>query len=112
MLYQLWPPPAPAKRLVGIIVAQAEILATAVPLLIDGQQRDALARHEVELHHLEHEADDELNQALAELYTGITEIPAFVRAKRWSELYEMVEATTNGAEQIAQTLAGIMEQRL
>jgi uncharacterized protein len=112
ILYQLLPAPEPALRLASIIREQAELLTAAVPLLEQGKHRDELERHVAELHRLEHEADDELNRVLASLYEGVTEIPAFVHAMRWGELYGLLEDTTDRAEKVANSMQGIMEQRL
>jgi uncharacterized protein Yka (UPF0111/DUF47 family) len=111
VLYRLLPATEPAQHLAQIIQAQAEIVAASAPLVADGKHREALGRHVAELHRLEHEADEALHQVLAGLYKGVAEIPAFVHARRWGELYEMLEDTTDCAEQIASTLEGIMEQR-
>jgi uncharacterized protein len=112
VLYRLLPAPEAAQRFGSIIQAQAEILAEAVPLLRDGKHRVVVERHVAELHRLEHAADDELDLVLASLYDGVTEIPAFVQAKQWDELYGILEDTTDRAERAANTLQGIMEQRL
>jgi uncharacterized protein Yka (UPF0111/DUF47 family) len=64
------------------------------------------------VYRLEHEADDELHRVLDSLYDGVTEIAAFVHAKHCGELDELLEDTTVRAEKAANTLQGIMEQRL
>ena len=76
---QLLPGAEVAQRLARIIQAQAESLAAAVRLIEHGKHRDALERHVAEIHHLETEADAVLHHGLAELYDGVTAIPASVR---------------------------------
>jgi predicted phosphate transport protein (TIGR00153 family) len=101
-----------AQRLTRFIQAQAESLAAAVRLIDHGQHRDALERHVTEIHRLETEADDVLHHGLAELYDGVTAIPALVRAMNWGEVYALMEDITDRAETVANTLQGIMEQQV
>ena len=80
-----------------------------MPLLEHGgKQAAALRRHVVEIHRLENEADDALNQALATLYDGAVDIPTLVCAIRWGELYGLLEDATDRAEDVANTLEGIV----
>jgi uncharacterized protein len=111
-LYHLLPATEVAKRLTRIIQAQAESLAAAVRLIPQGKHRDALEGHVAEIHRLETEADQVLQQGLAGLYNGVTAIPAFVQAMGWGELYGLLEDTTDRAETVANTLQGIMEQQV
>ena len=101
-----------AQHLTRIIQAQAESLAAAVRLIDHGKHRDALERHVAEIHRLETEADDVLHHGLAELYDGVTAIPALVHAMNWGEVYALMEDTTDRAETVANTLQGIMEQQV
>ena len=111
-LHHLLPATEVAERLTRIIQAQAESLAAAVRLIPQGKHRDALERHVAEIHRLETEADQVLQNGLAELYDGVTAIPAFVHAMGWGELYGLLEDTTDRAETVANTLQGIMEQQI
>jgi uncharacterized protein len=112
VLYHLLPATEVAQRLTRFIQAQAESLAAAVRLIDQGQHRDALERHVTEIHRLETEADDVLHHGLAELYDGVTAIPALVRAMNWGEVYALMEDITDRAETVANTLQGIMEQQV
>ena len=108
-LYRLAEPTEPIRLLARIVQEQAGLLAEAVPLLEHvGKQAPALRRHVVEIHRLENEADDALNQALATLYDGAVDIPTLVRAIRWGELYGLLEDATDRAEDVANTLEGIV----
>jgi uncharacterized protein len=111
-LHHLLPATEVAERLTRIIQAQAESMAAAVRLIPQGKHRDALERHVAEIHRLETEADQVLQQGLAGLYNGVTAIPAFVQAMGWGELYGLLEDTTDRAETVANTLQGIMEQQV
>jgi len=112
VLYHLLPATEVAQRLTRFIQAQAESLAAAVRLIDHGKHRDALERHVTEIHHLETEADDVLHHGLAELYDGVTAIPALVHAMNWGEVYALMEDITDRAETVANTLQGIMEQQV
>jgi len=108
----LLPPTEVAHGLTRIIQAQAESIAAAVRLIEHGKHRDALERHVAEIHRLETEADELLHHGLAELYDGVTEIPALVHAMGCGELYGLMEDATDRAETVANTLQGIMEQQV
>ncbi len=111
-LYHLLPATEVAQQLTRIIQAQAESLAAAVVLIEHGRHREALERHVAEIHRLETEADEVVQQGLARLYDGVTAIPGFVHAMRWGELYGLLEDATDRAETVANTLQGIMEQQV
>jgi uncharacterized protein Yka (UPF0111/DUF47 family) len=110
-LYRLEPPTQFAQRLVAIVHAQAEVLTRAVSLLASADRDDMLSQHLVELHRLENEADDVLNESLATLYDGVVDVPGVVRARQWGELYGLLEGATDRAERVAHTLEGIVGQR-
>jgi uncharacterized protein Yka (UPF0111/DUF47 family) len=107
-LYRLAETTEPARLLARILHEQAEILAIAMPLLTDvGKNGEAIRRHVVEIHRLENEADDVLNEALASLYDDATDIPSMITSIRWGELYGLLEDATDRAEDVADVLEGI-----
>ena len=97
-----------ARVLARIISEQAQILTEVVPMLEHAKGRDAALRHTVEINRLENEADEILNQALAGLYDGATDIPTLIKAIRWGELYQLLEDATDRAEDVANTVEGII----
>ncbi|MGH2535010.1 MAG: DUF47 domain-containing protein [Thermomicrobiales bacterium] len=108
-LYKLGPAREPAKLFVRILTEQAQFVVDAVKVLeFAAKQRDAMLRSVLELHRLENEADDALNQTLADLYDGVTDVPGLIQAIRWGELYALLEDATDRAEDIANTLEGIL----
>lgn len=107
-LYRIDSPDALARSLAGIISEQARLLAETVPLVERAKDSDLLKRQVVVINRLENEADDLLDTALAGVYDGATDIPALIRALRWSELYQKLEEATDKAEDVANTLEGIM----
>lgn len=108
-LYRLEECRDPARLLVQILVEQAEHLETAMGLLEQvSTHGKTLHHHAVETHRLENEADDVLNDALATLYDGVTEVPELIEALRWGELYGMLEDATDRAEDIGNRLEAIV----
>jgi uncharacterized protein Yka (UPF0111/DUF47 family) len=108
-LYRIDHSTEPARLFTRILQEQAEILTGAMPLLANpGKNSAELRRAVVEIHRLENEADDALNQALASLYTGVDDVPGVILSIRWGELYGLLEDATDAAEGIANVLEGIL----
>jgi predicted phosphate transport protein (TIGR00153 family) len=108
-LYKLGPSREPAKLFARILEEQANIIVDAVKVLeLAAKQHEAIRRSVLEIHRLENEADDALNQTMADLYDGVTDVPALIQAIRWGELYALLEDATDSAEAIANTLEGIL----
>jgi uncharacterized protein len=108
-LYKLDERPDAAQLLTRILVEQAELVDTAMTNLPELRQKaQGLRRNAVELHRLENEADDALNNALATLYDGVTEVPELIRSLHWGELYGLLEDATDRAEDIGDRLEGIV----
>jgi predicted phosphate transport protein (TIGR00153 family) len=107
-LYRLTDTKEPARLLARILHEQAARLAEAIPLLANvGKHGDEIRRHVLEIHRLENEADDALNQALATLYDDATDIPSLVACIRWGELFGLLEDATDRAEDVADVLESI-----
>ncbi len=107
-LYKLSDTNESATLLARILHEQSTILAKAVPLLADvPKQGEEIRRHVLEIHRLENEADDTLNQALAALYDGVTEVPSLISRMRWGELIGLLEDATDRAEDVADVLESI-----
>lgn len=107
-LYRLTEPSESAQLLAQILHEQAVSLAKAMPLLADvGKHGEEIRTHVLEIHRLENEADDALNQALAVLYDDVPDIPTLVSRMRWGELYGLLEDATDRAEDVADVLEGI-----
>lgn len=107
-LYKLDDTHESALLLARILHEQAAALAKAMPLLADvGKHSEDIRRHILEVHRLENEADDALNQALATLYDGVTDIPGLITRMRWGELIGLLEDATDRAEDVADVLESI-----
>lgn len=107
-LYRLTGEHESATLLARILHEQTSILAKAVPLLADVPKHgEEIRRHVLEIHRLENEADDTLNQALAALYDNVTDIPGLIARMRWGELIGLLEDATDRAEDVADVLESI-----
>lgn len=108
-LYHLAASPEHARAFARILHEQATMVASAMPLLEDvSRQGVSLRQHAVEIHRLENEADEVLSKALASLYDGVAEIPDLIVAIRWGEIYALLEAATDKAEDVGTMLEGII----
>jgi predicted phosphate transport protein (TIGR00153 family) len=103
-LYRIEKPTPIARNFSKVILEQAEQIARAVPLLEQRSQADLLHQAAQEIHRLENEGDDLLADAIATLYDGVTEVPQLIHAMRWSDLYQLLEDTTDKAEHVATVL--------
>ncbi|HET8845808.1 MAG TPA: DUF47 family protein, partial [Ktedonobacteraceae bacterium] len=107
-LYRIDQPTEQARRLVQIIDQQATLLASTVPLLESRKQWDKLLQCSIDVNRLEGEADEVLDQALAEQFNGVKELDDIVKAIRWGEIYQHLEDAADRAEDIADTLERIV----
>jgi uncharacterized protein len=107
-LYKIERTTEPARLLARIIGEQAQLLAEAIPLLEEAKQHDKLLRIIVDIHRLENEGDEVLSQEMVGIYDDATDIPSLIKAIRWNELYQQLEDTTDRAEDVANTLEGIV----
>jgi len=106
-LYRIEKPTSIACQFSKVILEQAEQIALAVPLLEQRQRAEVLQRATQEIHRLENEGDDLLADAIATLYDGVTEVPQLIHAMRWNDLYQLLEDTTDKAENVATVLNNI-----
>ena len=97
-----------ARQLARLVADQAAVIQRAIPLVEKPKADGALLGHTMEINRLENEGDDLLDEALGTLYDGLTEVPALVKAIRWGELYQGLETATDRAEDVANTLEGIV----
>jgi len=108
-LYRLGRCTESASLLTRILIEQAGHANAAMGLLEEvAKNGETLRHHALEIHRLENEADDALNDTLATLYDGVTEVPALIDAIRWSELYGMLEDATDRAEDVGDRLEAIV----
>lgn len=105
VLYQIPQPTAVARELAGFIVASAEQIVEAMarmPRFIDVEKVC------VEINRLENVADQVYRQAIAALFES--DRPAADLIK-WKEIYEVLEATTDRCEDVADVVEAIALKR-
>jgi uncharacterized protein Yka (UPF0111/DUF47 family) len=95
-----------AIELARIIDRQAEQIHIIVPLLRH-MKRETIVQHCVEINRLENLADGKLRSGLEELFAPAAD-PLHVI--QWKELYELLEAATDKAEDVANVVEGIVLQ--
>jgi len=103
-MYRIEKPTPIACSFSKVILEQSEQIARAVPLLEERSQAATLRAATQEIHRLENVGDDLLADAVATLYDGVTEVPQLIHAMRWSDLYTLLEDTTDKAEHVATVL--------
>jgi len=108
-LYHITAPTEPARLFARILVEQAEAVLRGLPHLENASKGAAeLKKCILQLHQLENEADDVLNNVLASLYDNADDIPSLIQSLRWGELYNLLESATDQGESIGNTLEGIL----
>ncbi len=100
--YRLEPIPASVAELCDIVDACAQVLTSAMDALVKSKP---LLEHCIEINRLENLADKLVRRALAELFQSDINPIAFIKVK---EVYEVLEATTDRCEDVADTLQGVV----
>jgi predicted phosphate transport protein (TIGR00153 family) len=105
--FALYHPPTilpEAVELAEVIDRQTEEIHTIVPLL-RRVTRTAILPHCIEINRLENVADGKLRHALQKLFAAPAD-PLHVI--QWKELYELLEAAADKAEDVADVIEGIV----
>jgi uncharacterized protein Yka (UPF0111/DUF47 family) len=93
----------PAIELARIIQRAAAEIQAAVPHILD--KREKILDHCQELNRLEHESDTVCRSAIAQLFD---EEPNAIELIKWKELYEVLEAAVDKAEDVADVLESVV----
>jgi uncharacterized protein len=93
----------PAVELARIIQRSAAEIQLAVPHILD--KREKILDHCQELNRLEHDSDTVCRSAIAQLFD---EEPNAIELIKWKELYEVLEAAVDKAEDVADVLESIV----
>ncbi len=101
VLYRIDAPTATAVEQAAIIVKQAEIVHDA---LVHLQGFKGLERYWIEVHRLENEGDQIARGAIARLFNEETDPIALVK---WKDIYGLLEATIDKAEDVANIIERI-----
>lgn len=107
-IYRIDEPTEHVRLLARIIGEQATLIASTVPHLQNRRQWDHLLHCTIDINRLENEADEVLDKALMEQFDGVDDIRGLIKSIRWGEIYQDLEDATDRAEDIANTLEGIV----
>ncbi|MBI2940366.1 MAG: DUF47 domain-containing protein [Chloroflexi bacterium] len=105
LLYRIEQPTLEAIRLGDIILASAEQVNQAVPLLRNKKTMPLIRARMIEVNRLENEADGVTRAAVAKLVEHPDQLFDLIR---WKEIYSLLEDATDRCEDIADTLNGIV----
>jgi predicted phosphate transport protein (TIGR00153 family) len=100
--YRLEPIPAPVVELCEIVDSCSRVLVSAMDAL---NKDKPLLEHCIEINRLEDVADKLVRRVLAELFQSDIPPIAFIKLK---EVYEVLEATTDRCEDVADALQGVV----
>jgi predicted phosphate transport protein (TIGR00153 family) len=102
LLYKVEKPTKEACELAALIVACAEQIGMAMPLLREKKSLSQIQAHIVDIHRLENEADTVGRRALESLVA--TSRDDWFEFMRWKEIYDLLEEATDLCEDIAAVL--------
>ncbi len=105
LLYKIGATTPEAERLAQIVLACAEQIDLAMPLLRDRASLPRIRERMIEVNRLENEADAVLRGGLARLIERPEQIFELIR---WKEVYSLLEEATDRAEDVADVLNGIV----
>lgn len=105
LLYKVDKPTAQAQRLGEIILACAEQIDAAMPLLRSKKTIVEVRRHTIEINRLENEADQVTRAGVAELLERPNDLFNLIR---WKEIYNALEDATDRCEDVADGLNAIV----
>lgn len=105
LLYEVEQPSRQAVRLGEIILACAEQLNSAMPILRHRRIITDIRPYTIEVNRLENEADGVTRSAIAELLKRKDDL---FNLMRWKEIYGALEDATDRCEDVADALNGIV----
>jgi predicted phosphate transport protein (TIGR00153 family) len=105
-LYKIEQPTESARQMAAILVACAEQINLAIPLLRDKKHFGTMESHLREVHRLENEADTVRRNALEELVANHRD--DWFEFMRWKEVYQLLERAANLCEDIADVLQTVV----
>lgn len=101
-LYKATPIPEPARRLGTSLIAAGDVVEEAVKLI---EKPDELPDVLKEIHRLENAGDVVTREAMQHLFNGGGRDAADVI--KWKDLYDLLEATMDGCESVAEIVETI-----
>lgn len=103
VLYKLYEPRPPGVAIARIIHRSTAEILEAVPHILD--KREKILDHCQELNRLEHESDTICRGAIAQLFEEERDALTVIK---WKEMFEVLEAAVDKAEDVADVLESIM----
>jgi len=101
LLYKVEKPTPQAARLAEIILACAEQIDVAMPLMRSKKTVQEMRRHTIEINRLENEADQITRTGIAELLEHPDQLFNLIR---WKEIYGALEDATDRCEDVADAM--------
>jgi uncharacterized protein len=101
VLYRIEAPTATAVKQASIVVQQCELLHEALQHL---RRYRGLDKYWIEVHRLENEGDRVVRDAIARLFTDETDPIAIIK---WKKIYNLLEATIDKCEDVANIIERI-----
>ena len=105
LLYKIDHATNEAKRLASIVLACAEQIDQAMPMLREKSRLPGVRERMIEVNRLENEADSVLRAGMAALIEKPDQLFDLIR---WKEVYALLEEATDRAEDVADVLNGIV----
>jgi uncharacterized protein Yka (UPF0111/DUF47 family) len=105
LLYEIEQPSRSAIRVGEIILAAAEQINIAMPILRHQREIADIRPHTIEVNRLENEADGMTRSAIADLLKRKDDL---FNLMRWKEIYDALEDTADRCEDVADALNGIV----
>lgn len=107
-VYHVRQPRPLALRFAHILRDQARIIVHLMPQLERLKEVSSIREGIVELHRLENEGDDLMEEGLGGLYQGINSIDQLVLAVQWKDIYEVLESATDRGERVGVVVEAIL----
>ncbi len=108
MLYRIRQPVPQALHLARTVLAQAQLLTRAMPLLEDLGQSAELHRLTAEVRRLEDEGDVLGDDVQIHLYDQVSDVRGMIDAMRMGEIVGLLEQSTDQAQRVAATVESVL----
>lgn len=105
VIYKVNQATEPARQFASVIIRQVDEIARMMQRLRKLDYKD-VSPHCIEINRLENEADRVLREALADLFNNGDHTPP-LEILKWRDLYEIMEAATDRAEDVADVFESI-----
>lgn len=96
-----------AQQLAALLLQQANALQRAVPLLPTRRGRVQFHWYLQTVHNLEERGDRLIEQTLAAMYEHVPNLPTLVERLKWRAVYDLLEAATDRAQDVAYALTAL-----